>query len=175
MADHAAEIENCPSPQDIKQAAIKHFRHFCEGRVFQLWTEQKPLVTDLSRVSVPISPTQQCHLVFISESNVQLLYLPGLKNVLPIFYPAHPHSPLDQSPPQQRQIQWILKRWPPSKTAVRKCSFCWAAHPSNWLSARQAFNAWLMTFPPSFSTQSSPYSSEKIFLTISMTLLTLGG
>ncbi len=57
------------------QAAIKHFHHFCEGPVFQLWTDHKPLVTALSRVSVPISPTQQRHLVFISESNVQLLYL----------------------------------------------------------------------------------------------------
>jgi hypothetical protein len=27
------------------QAAIKHFRHFCEGRLFQLWTDHKPLVT----------------------------------------------------------------------------------------------------------------------------------
>jgi hypothetical protein len=38
------------------QAAIKHFRHFCKGRAFQLWTDHKPLVTALSCVSVPISP-----------------------------------------------------------------------------------------------------------------------
>ncbi len=30
----------------------------------------------------PISPRQQRHLAFISEINVQLLYLPGLKNVV---------------------------------------------------------------------------------------------
>jgi hypothetical protein len=40
------------------QAAIKHFRNFCEGSSFQLWTDPKPLVTALSRVSVPISPRQ---------------------------------------------------------------------------------------------------------------------
>jgi hypothetical protein len=62
-------------------AAIKHFRHFCEGRAFQLWTDHKPLVTAISRVSAPISPRQQRHLAFISEYNVQMLYLPGLKNV----------------------------------------------------------------------------------------------
>jgi hypothetical protein len=56
------------------------FRHFCEGRAFQLWTDHKPLVTAISRVSAPISPRQQLHLAFISEFNVQLLYLPGLKN-----------------------------------------------------------------------------------------------
>jgi cleavage and polyadenylation specificity factor subunit 1 len=61
------------------QAAIKHFRHFCEGRGFQLWTDYKPLVTAISRVSAPISPRQR-HLAFISEFNVQWLYLPGLKN-----------------------------------------------------------------------------------------------
>jgi hypothetical protein len=66
-------------------AAIKHFCHFCEGRAFQLWTDQKPLVTAISRVSAPISPRQQCHLAFISEFIVQLLYLLGLKNVVSDF------------------------------------------------------------------------------------------
>jgi hypothetical protein len=66
-------------------AAIKHFCHFCEGRTFQLGTGHKPLVTAISLVSAPISSRQQCHLVFISEFNVQLLYLPGLKNVVADF------------------------------------------------------------------------------------------
>jgi hypothetical protein len=75
------------------QAPIKHFRHFCEGRRFQLWTDHKPLVTALSRVSTPISPRQQRHLAFISEFNVQLLYLPGLKNVVADFFiPTTPPS-----------------------------------------------------------------------------------
>jgi hypothetical protein len=65
-------------------AAIKHFCHFCKGRAFQLWTDQKPLVTAISRVSAPISPKQR-HLAFISEFYVQLLNLPGLKNVVADF------------------------------------------------------------------------------------------
>jgi hypothetical protein len=72
------------------QAAIKHFHHFCEGRVFQLWTNHKSLVTALSRVSIPISPRQQRHRAFISEFNVQLLYLPGLKNVIAVFLSSPP-------------------------------------------------------------------------------------
>ncbi len=72
------------------QAAIKYFRHFCEGRLFQLWTDHKPLVTALSRVSTSISPRQQRHLAFISEFNVQLLYLPGLKNVVADFLSRPP-------------------------------------------------------------------------------------
>ncbi len=56
-------------------AANKYFCHFCEGCAFPLWTDHKPLVTALSPVSVPISPRQQRHLAFISEFNVQMLYL----------------------------------------------------------------------------------------------------
>jgi hypothetical protein len=66
-------------------AAIKLFRHFCEGRAFQLWTDHTPLVTAISRVSASISPRQQRHLAFNSEFNVQILYLPGLKNVVADF------------------------------------------------------------------------------------------
>jgi hypothetical protein len=74
------------------QAAIKHFRHFCEGRAFQLWTDHKPLVTAISHISAPISPRQQHHLAFISEFNVQLLYLPSLKNVVADFL-SRPTTP----------------------------------------------------------------------------------
>jgi hypothetical protein len=66
-------------------AAIKHFPHFCEGQAFQLWTDHKPLVTAISRVTAPISPRQQRHLAFISEFNAQILYLNGLKNVVADF------------------------------------------------------------------------------------------
>jgi hypothetical protein len=31
-------------------AAVKHFRHFCIGRAFQLWTDHKPLITTISHV-----------------------------------------------------------------------------------------------------------------------------
>jgi hypothetical protein len=79
-------------------AAIRHFRHFCEGRSFQLWTDHKPLVTALSRVSVPISPHQQRHLAFISEINVQMLYLSGLKNVVADFL----SRPFPPPPPRIR-------------------------------------------------------------------------
>jgi hypothetical protein len=75
------------------QAAIKHFRHFCEGRAFQLCTDHKPLVIALSCISAPVSPRQQRHLAFISEFIVQLLYLPGLKNVVSDFL----SRPLPQS------------------------------------------------------------------------------
>jgi hypothetical protein len=46
---------------------------------------QKPLVTAISRVSAPISPRLKGHLAFISEFNVQMLYLPSLKNIVADF------------------------------------------------------------------------------------------
>ncbi len=72
----------------------------------------------------PFPPRQQRHLAFISEFNVQLLYLPSLKNVVADFLSRPPHPPVDQSPPQQRQIKWILKRWPLSNTPAWKRSGC---------------------------------------------------
>ncbi len=63
------------------------------------------------------------------------------KMSLQIFCPAQIKQPLDLSPPHQRQTQWISKRLPPNKTVAQKRSVCSAAHPLNWLSARQALNA----------------------------------
>jgi hypothetical protein len=86
-------------------AAIGHFRRFCDGRSFQLWTNHKPLVTALSLVSVPYLPRQQHHLAFVSEFNVQMLYLPGLKNVVADFLFCPPCNRLKQSPPRHWRIQ----------------------------------------------------------------------
>ncbi len=60
-------------------------------------------MTALSRVSAPISSRQQRHLAFFSEFNVQMLYLPGLKNIVADFLsrPSPPQAPrllLKQSP-----------------------------------------------------------------------------
>ncbi len=51
----------------------------------ELWTDHKPLVTAISCVLAPISPRQQRLLPSISEFNVQLLNLSGLKNVVADF------------------------------------------------------------------------------------------
>jgi hypothetical protein len=66
-------------------AAIQHFHHFCEGRPFLLWTDDKPLVTAFSHVTVPTLPQQQQQMAFISKFIVQMLYLASLKNVVANF------------------------------------------------------------------------------------------
>ncbi len=63
-------------------SGIKHFHSRLEGRPFQLWTDHKPLIFALHRVSPPTSGRQQRHLAFISEYTNQLMYLPGTSNVV---------------------------------------------------------------------------------------------
>jgi hypothetical protein len=63
-------------------SGIKHFRSRLEGRPFELWTDHKPLIFALHRVSPPTSGRQQRHLAFISEYTNQLKYLPGTTNVV---------------------------------------------------------------------------------------------
>jgi hypothetical protein len=48
-------------------AAVKHFRFFLEGREFMLFTDHKPLVAAMKRVSPPTSARQQRQLAFLSE------------------------------------------------------------------------------------------------------------
>ncbi len=63
-------------------SGIKNFRSQLEGRPFQLWTDHKPLIFALHRVSLPTSGRQQCHLAFISEYTNQLVYVPGTSNLV---------------------------------------------------------------------------------------------
>jgi hypothetical protein len=63
-------------------SGIKHFRSRLEGRPFQLWTDHKPLIFALNRVSPQTSGCQQRHLAFILEYTNKLVYVPGTSNVV---------------------------------------------------------------------------------------------
>jgi hypothetical protein len=61
-------------------------------------------------------------LAFISEFNVQLLYLPGLKNVVAYFLSC-PNQATTGSVTATSAADLVdFKEWPLSKTAVRKRS-----------------------------------------------------
>jgi len=63
-------------------ATIRHFRFMLEGRQFQLFTDHKPLVAAMVRISPPWSGRQQRHLAYISEFTTSLIHMPGVENVV---------------------------------------------------------------------------------------------
>jgi len=63
-------------------AAVRHFRFWCEGRNFTLFTDHKPLTTAIHRVSVPWTARQQRQLAFLAEFDATWVHLPGADNVV---------------------------------------------------------------------------------------------
>ena len=62
--------------------AIKHFRHFVEGRDFTIFTDHKPLVSAMFRSSDPWSARQQRHLSAISEFTTDIQHISGKDNLV---------------------------------------------------------------------------------------------
>ena len=61
--------------------AVRHFRHFVEGRKFHVLTDHKPLVHAIASSNSRHSPRQLRHLSYIAEFTTDLRYLPGSQNV----------------------------------------------------------------------------------------------
>jgi RNase H-like domain found in reverse transcriptase len=81
------------------QAAINHFLPQVEGRQFQLWTDHKPLVTAMTRVTSPASGRQQRHLAFIAQHTCDVRHTPGMDNVVAdaLSQPPAPPPPANPS------------------------------------------------------------------------------
>ena len=62
--------------------AIKHFRHFLEGRRFHVLTDHKPLTFALNTCSNRHSPRQACQLDYISQFTSTIRHVHGLDNVV---------------------------------------------------------------------------------------------
>lgn len=60
--------------------AIRHFRYFLEGRLFSAFTDHKPLVSAISKISDPWSSRQQRHLAYISEFTTDIRHIAGKNN-----------------------------------------------------------------------------------------------
>jgi hypothetical protein len=58
------------------------FRFFLEGREFTVFTDHKPLVAALQRVSPPTSARQQRQLAFLSEFSAKFQHTAGSENVV---------------------------------------------------------------------------------------------
>ena len=62
-------------------SAVKHFRHFLEGRPFTLFTDHKPLVSALTS-QTDRSPRQTRQLSYIAEFTTNIQYITGKFNVV---------------------------------------------------------------------------------------------
>ncbi|GFN78983.1 Pol polyprotein [Plakobranchus ocellatus] len=62
--------------------AIRHFRFFSEGRSFTAYTDHKPLIGAMSKLSDPWTSRQQRHLAFISEFSTDIRHVSGKSNVV---------------------------------------------------------------------------------------------
>ena len=60
--------------------AIKHFRHFMEGRQFKVFTDHKPLTFSLLSHSDRHTPRQIRHLDYISQFTTDIQHISGLDN-----------------------------------------------------------------------------------------------
>lgn len=62
--------------------AIKYFRHFLEGRQFEIFTDHKPLVYAFSQRSDKASPRQLHQLSFISQFTTRIRHIAGNENIV---------------------------------------------------------------------------------------------
>ena len=63
-------------------SSLLHYCYFLEGRPFTLLTNHKPLVSALTRHSIPKSGRQQRQLAFISEFHLTIHHAAGVSNVV---------------------------------------------------------------------------------------------
>ena len=62
--------------------AVRHFRCFLEGRSFTAYTDQKPLVNAINRLSDPWLKRQRRHLTAITEFTTDVKHISGIDNVV---------------------------------------------------------------------------------------------
>lgn len=61
--------------------AVRHFRHFVEGRSFTIWTDHKPLTNAISNAGSHHTPREIRHLAFLSEFTTDIRHVKGVDNV----------------------------------------------------------------------------------------------
>ena len=62
--------------------AVKHFRHYVEGRSFHIMTDHKPLTHAIHLPSTRHSPREARHLSFIAEFTTDIRFVKGTQNVV---------------------------------------------------------------------------------------------
>ena len=108
--------------------AIRHFRHFLEGRQFYVCTDHKPITHAIHSRSQNHSPRQLRHLSFIAEFTTDLRYVPGVQNAAAdalsrCDFPSAPVAAIDLSQfatAQQHDLDFSALRSDPTSSLVWK-------------------------------------------------------
>ncbi|BHF68118.1 hypothetical protein SprV_0301114800 [Sparganum proliferum] len=77
-AETRYSIFGCELP--VIYLAVKHFRHFLEGRDFTVFTDHKPLTFALRSHSDKYNPREIAHLEYISQFTTEIRHTDGTKN-----------------------------------------------------------------------------------------------
>nr|VZI50094.1 unnamed protein product [Spirometra erinaceieuropaei] len=77
--------------------AVKHFRHFLEGRDFTVFTDHKPLTLALRSHSDKYNPREIAHLNYISQFTTDIRHIDGTKNEVADMLPRPSLSSLQLS------------------------------------------------------------------------------
>lgn len=62
--------------------AVRHYRFILEGRHFSIFTDHRPLVDAMGKITEPWSARQQRHLAFISEYSTDIRHIAGKENLV---------------------------------------------------------------------------------------------
>ena len=89
--------------------AIKHFRHFIEGRQFHIYTDHKPLIYALNSNSDKYTPRQLRHLDFISQFTSDIRHVSGTDNCVADALSRIEANSLHQSTPVVIDSKPLLK------------------------------------------------------------------
>ena len=63
-------------------ASIRHFHYMLEGRPFTIYTDHKPLMFALGKVSEPWTAMQSRQLSYVAEFTTDIRHIPGSENIV---------------------------------------------------------------------------------------------
>ena len=101
--------------------AIKHFRHFVEGRDFHVATDHKPLTFALAKASDKYTPRQIRHLDYVAQFTTDIRHVAGLNNPVADALSRNAVCALHSNQPP---TQLICRYWQTHRQTIQRSVLC---------------------------------------------------